>query len=98
MREIGARRLGRPMNTYEIDPEAKTRIEILKRLWFLFAEECRMLPGEDARATNEFIADLFVEVEKLAHEKRISSPFRKTAGFRSGLLDTTSRPGWTLWP
>lgn len=86
------------MNAYEVDPETEIRIQLLKRLWLMFADECRMLPGEDARSTNEFISTLLVEVEKLAREKRVSSPFRKTAAFRSGLLDTTPAPGWAMWP
>jgi hypothetical protein len=86
------------MGVHEVDQETEIRIQLLKRFWLIFADECRMLPGDDARAANEFLAALLVEVEKLAHEKRISSPFRKTRAFRSGLLDTNPRPGWALWP
>lgn len=74
------------MNTGDEDFETQIRLGVLTRLWKVFADECERLPA-DAPEVNEFVRGLAVEVETLARELRVRSPFMRTSAYRTGLLD-----------
>lgn len=74
------------MDTEDADFETRIRIKFLVRTWATFMDECRRLPSETFEV-NEFVRALAAEVEMLARELRVRSPFLKTAAYRTGLLD-----------